>query len=328
MFQKFITSNSLTPISNYEREAVKKGKEKLTSDKMSQLDQRNAELERKNAELERKNAELERKNAELETSSRELTSLLMDQMRSNSSLGNVISLFENCSHESDPLNIAVNIQESLTVFDTEYCFLINFPEQHYIFSNDGYITDLQEKIMTHLTLQQDRIIRFNNKTIINYPYFSLCLKSLDENKLDDLTRLTQVCDYIIENLAKNNQEKAVKRRLSQKALSDTIELLDNILDLETACNNCTIDCFSDFRWTIQSSIIGMDLAPEEESRITHVLEQLLEQFEERQVSSRTIDKYLRRAKCTLISIDSESSSDDAQPYKETNKSLNLKSLIR
>ncbi|WLQ15439.1 bZIP transcription factor [Hahella aquimaris] len=304
MFQQFITNNNLTPISNYEREAVEKEKKRLASDEFS--------------ELEKKNAELEARNAELETSNRELTGLLMDQMRSNSSLGNVITLFENCSHEIDPLNIASHIQESLTVFDTEYCFLINWPEQYYIYSHDGYITDLQAKIITHLTLQKDRIIRFNHKTLINYPYFSLCLTSLDDNKLDDLTRLSQVCDYIIENLAKSSQEKVVKRRLSQKALSDTIELLDNILDLETACNNCTIDCFSDFRWTIQSSIIGMDLAPEEESRITHVLEQLLEQFEERQVSSRTIDKYLRRAKCTLMNIDSESSSEQLESFIGSN----------
>ncbi|MDG9668636.1 hypothetical protein ONV78_12910 [Hahella sp. CR1] len=252
-----------------------------------------------------KASELEKKNTELEESNRELSNLLMDQMRSNSSLGNIIALFERCSHENAPLNVGAHILEALAYYDFEYCFLINWPEQYYLFSHDGFITDLQAKIITHLTLQKDRIIRFNNKTLINYPYFAICLTLLDDNKLDDLTRLAQVCDYIIENLAKSSREKIAKRRLSQKALSDTITLLDNIMEIENTCNNCTMDCFSDFRWTIQSTIIGMDLVPEDEERITHVLEQLLEQFEQRQVSTRTIDKYLRRAKCNLLHLDAE-----------------------
>ncbi|AZZ91267.1 hypothetical protein EUZ85_11220 [Hahella sp. KA22] len=260
---------------------------------------------KKHASSTSKVSELEKKNAELEESNRELSNLLMDQMRSNSSLGNIISLFEKSSHESQPLKVSAHIQEALACYDAEYCFLVNWPEQHYLFSHDGFITDLQAKIITHLTLQKDRIIRFNNKTLINYPYFAICLTLSDDNKLDDLTRLSQVCDYIIENLAKSSREKVAKRRLSQKALSDTIALLDNIMDIENTCNNCTMDCFSDFRWTIQSTIIGMDLAPEDENRITHVLEQLLEQFEQRQVSTRTIDKYLRRAKCNLLQLDSE-----------------------
>ncbi|WLQ14999.1 hypothetical protein O5O45_03520 [Hahella aquimaris] len=292
MLHLFTPSNKSSSLDNHEAPVINKKKRKQNTDKLS---------------------ELEKKYTDLEEANRELSHLLMDQMRSNSSLGNIIALFERCSHESAPLSVGAHIQEALACYDFEYCFLVNWPEQHYLFSHDGFITDLQAKIITHLTLQRDRIIRFNNKTLINYPYFAICLTLLDDSKLDDLTRLSQVCDYIIENLAKSSRDKIVKRRLSQKALSDTIELLDNIMDIENTCNNCTMDCFSDFRWTIQSTIIGMDLAPEDEERITYVLEQLLEQFEQRQVSTRTIDKYLRRAKCNLLHLDSEDKLDASEP---------------
>ncbi|ABC28484.1 hypothetical protein HCH_01628 [Hahella chejuensis KCTC 2396] len=245
------------------------------------------------------------KMAELEQSLASVNQMAMGLLRSNSFLGGMIEFFERCSESRDPSEIGLAMENALAAYQTPYVFILNLPEQHYVFGGKNYVTNLQFDVITTLTLQRERIVHFDQYTLINFPYFSICLTMTEEEKeahLDNLTRLAQVANFVLSNLVRETQEKMVRQGIMQRAVRRTEALLDNIMKMVLDCGAHSIQSFSDLKWTIQSSIMGLDLDVESEQSIFNIVDQLMEQFEHQQASTRIIENYIRSVKESLAQL--------------------------
>ncbi|MDG9669688.1 hypothetical protein ONV78_18280 [Hahella sp. CR1] len=252
--------------------------------------------------------ELERsrqKNAELEQSLASVNQMAMGLLRSNSFLGGMIEFFERCSEVREPSEIGLAMENALSGYQVPYVFILNLPEQHYVFGGKNYVTNLQFDVITTLTLQRERIVNFDQYSLINFPYFSICLTMTAEEKeahLDNLTRLAQVANFVLSNLVRESQEKMVRQGIMQRAIRRTEALLDNIMKMVLDCGAHSIQSFSDLKWTIQSSIMGLDLDIESEQSIFNIVDQLMEQFEHQQASTRIIENYILSVKESLAQL--------------------------
>ncbi|MDG9667082.1 hypothetical protein ONV78_04980 [Hahella sp. CR1] len=240
--------------------------------------------------------------AELEQSITYLNQMGMNLLRSSSYLGGIIEFFQQCAESQDPFDMALAMESALASYTLPYLFILNLPEQHYIYSSEGYITLDQARALTHLTQQPDRMITYEQGMIVNYPYFSLWVLLAEEQgdqHLDNLTKLCGAANFMLEAIIRAQQERRSKEVHRRESIKRTQEMLDDIMRIEVNRSVGAMQNLSDLRWTIESAILKLDLDSDIEQHIVTLLERLLKTFESQHASSRLIGDYINNVKENL-----------------------------
>jgi len=211
----------------------------------------------------------------------EARSVALNAMNMLGKLGLVVQFLEDTVGCDNYDAIADHLFVATRGFGLSVTVQIRDSKADHCYADAGEVSDIDEKILTHLHLVPDRIVNFENCSVINFEYISLLIKkmpdSADEEQCvdirDQMVRLLMGAEERIKFLVSQERSKMQHDLAVEKTLSYTQELLDRVNSKFHSHREDTSDIVNEFVHGLEGKLYGLGLDDDQERFFTEIVEQ-------------------------------------------------------
>ena len=226
----------------------------------------------------------------------------MQAMTYSSHLGQILLFLQDCSHYTNFEDVAKRLFETTESLGANVVIQFRTPYGKESYRKNGSVSPLEDNII-ELSLQKDRFIDFNTRTIISYENFSLLVKNMPVSNPEAYGTMKDVLGNLC-NAIETITEVVLAKMINIKkdtAMTNVTSVLDDIEETITNIQNQNTDVIEDMMSDIDEVMISLGLTDSQEEKIRSITSKCLASSREVLKQADTLKTAFHSAHTTLDS---------------------------